>query len=47
MPICGCQHSIIITCTKDESIFKEEKLILAHGFRGSSPWLLGPVALGL
>lgn len=26
---------------------KEENLILAHGFRGFSPWLAGSIATGL
>jgi hypothetical protein len=29
-----------------ENNLKEERLILAHGFRGFSPWLLGSINLG-
>jgi hypothetical protein len=29
------------------SPYKEEKFILAYGFRGFGPWLFGPVTLGL
>lgn len=27
--------------------YKEERLIMAHGFRGFNAWIIGSVALGL
>lgn len=31
--------------TRGNSLFREETVISAHGFRGFSPWFLGPITL--
>lgn len=41
-----CQLPIAVTNTRNKPMYKEERLILAHGFRGLGSWSLGTVALG-
>jgi hypothetical protein len=38
------QLSVTVAKYQKQSTYKEERFILAHSFRGFSPWLIGPTA---
>jgi hypothetical protein len=43
---CVSQHCDAVTAEWRQSTEKGKMFILAHSFRGSSPWSQGPIVLG-